>query len=53
MEDGDDIILPNIDMCLIMLAGWFNKSLPRGEHNFNIIYRVDFFHKATMAGLTN
>ena len=24
---GDDIILPNIDMCLIMLAGWFNESL--------------------------
>ena len=24
---GDDIIFPNLDMCLITLAGWFNKSL--------------------------
>jgi hypothetical protein len=23
---GDDIIFPNLDMCLIMLAGWFNES---------------------------
>jgi hypothetical protein len=24
---GNDIIFPNIEMCLITLAGWFNKSL--------------------------
>ena len=24
---GNDIILPNADVCLIMLAGWFNESL--------------------------
>ena len=24
---GDDIIFPNIDICLIMLAVWFNESL--------------------------
>ena len=25
----------------------------RGERNFNLIYQVDFFCKATIAGLTN
>ena len=24
---GDDIIFPNLDMCLITLASWFGKSL--------------------------
>ena len=30
---GDDIIFPNLDMCLIMLAGWFNKSLLKKKWN--------------------
>ena len=30
---GDDIILPNLDMCLITLAGWFNESLLKKKLN--------------------
>ena len=30
---GDDIIFPNLDMCIITLAGWFNKSLLKKNWN--------------------
>ena len=30
---GDDIIFPNLDMCLIMLAGWFNENLLKKNWN--------------------
>ena len=30
---GDDIIFPNLDMCLITLAGWFNKNLLKKNWN--------------------
>ena len=30
---GDDIIFPNLDMCLITLAGWFNESLLKKNWN--------------------
>jgi hypothetical protein len=30
---GDDIIFPNIEMCLITLAGWFNESPLKKNRN--------------------
>ena len=30
---GDDIIFPNLDMCLITLAGWFNENLLKKNWN--------------------
>ena len=39
---GDDIIFPNLDMCLTTLAGWFNESLLKKNY-LSLQYSPDGF----------